>query len=199
MKDITKITIKDLEPLIKEVGSWNNARIARAIVTTGYRNTVLEDIHANKKPISNRIRKEITYELANCIDFACLMQPLIEHDSIEDIEDLIVKGHEEDVRLGIIKYLSDMVFGDGCSTEWDDPHEVDDAIFDELDDKLCYMDRELWPQAIAEFVLDGQFSINAKKKVRLNDNDMKIMNKDVHNRMFTVLERLGDVMYGYYG
>lgn len=199
MQETMKTFLKDIEPMIHHVGSWDNARVARAIVTDGYRNTVIEDIHASKKPITKRIKKQVVDELARCIDFACTMQPIMELRSLDDIEDCIVHGLEDDARVQIATYLRSMTFGDACSSEWDAPQLVDDAIFDELDEKLCYMDREFWPQTIAEFVLDGQFSINAKKRVRLNDNDMKIMNKDVHNRMFTVLERLGDVMYGYYG
>ena len=194
----TKTFLKKLEPTIKDVGSWDNARISRAIVTTGYRNTVLEDIHAKGTPISNRIRNQILEELVSCIDFVCLVQPVVEQETIEEIEDCIAEGHEEDFKQGLLQYLSDMLFADSCSCQWDEPKCVSSEVFDELDERLCYMDRSLWSKAIAEFVLDGQFAINKKNKVVLSDKEMAIMNRDVHNRMFTVLERLDDILFGYY-
>ena len=192
-----KTFLADLEPMIKNVGSWDNARVARAIVTMGYRNTILEDIHANGTPITDEVREEIIGELITAIQMVSDMQPLIEQD-IDEIEECIL-NMPEDVNEWIVTYLRKMTFADACSSEWDEPSEVKETIFEELDDELCELDSDDWPEVIANFILAGQFSHNQENKVVLTDSVMADMNRDVHNRMFTVLEHLDDCLYGLYG
>ena len=191
-----KTFLADLEPMIKNVGSWDNARISRAIVTMGYRNTILEDIHANGTPITNEVREEIINELVTDIHMVSDMQPLIEQD-IDDIEECIL-NMPEDVNEWIVTYLKEMLFADACSSQWDAPSEVEESIFEELDDELCELDSDDWPEVIANFILAGPFAYNQENKVVLTDSVMADMNRDVHNRMFTVLEHFDDVMYGMY-
>lgn len=195
MQDTIKIFLKDLEPMITNVGSWDNARISRSIVTAGYRNTILEDIHANGTPITDEVREEIINELVTAIQMVSDMQPLIEQD-IDDIEECIL-NMSEDVNEWIVTYLKEMLFADACSSQWDAPSEVDREIFEELDDELCELDIDDWPEVIADFVLAGQFSHNQENSIVLTDTVMADMNRDVHNRMFTVLEHLADCLYGY--
>lgn len=195
MQDTIKIFLKDLEPMITNVGSWDNARISRAIVTAGYRNTILEDIHANGTPITDAVREEIIDGLVMAMNMAYNMQPLIEME-LDDIEECIL-NLPEDVTSWITEYLRDMLFADACSSQWDAPSEVDREIFEELDDELCELDSDDWPDVIADFVLAGKLTYNQENNVVLTDTVMADMNRDVHNRMFTVLERLGDCLYGY--
>ena len=197
MQETIKTFLKDLEPMIKNVGSWDNARISRAIVTAGYRNTILEDIHANGTHITDEVREEIINELVTAIYMVSNMQPLIEQD-MDDIEECIL-NMPEDVNEWIVTYLREMTFADACSSQWDTPSEVDEAIFEELDDELCELDSDDWPEVIADFVLAGQFTHNQENNIVLTDSVMADMNRDVHNRMFTVLERLDDCLYGIYG
>ncbi len=197
MQETTKTFLKDLEPIIKNVGSWDNARISRAIVTAGYRNTILEDIHSNGTPITDEVREEIINELVTAIYMVSNMHPLIEQD-IDNIEECIL-NMPEDVNEWIVTYLREMTFADACSSQWDAPSEVEKAIFEELDDELCELDSDDWPEVIANFVLAGQFSHNQENNVVLTDSVMADMNRDVHNRMFTVLEHLDDCLYEIYG
>lgn len=194
MEDV-KTFLKDLEPMIKNVGSWDNARISRAIVTAGYRNTVLEDIHANGTPITDTVREEIIDGLVMAMNMAYNMQPLIEME-LDDIEECIL-NLPEDVTSWITEYLREMTFADACSSQWDSPSEVEEELFEELDDELCELDSDDWPEVIADFVLAGKFTYNQENNVVLTDAVMADMNRDVHNRMFTVLERLNDCLYGY--
>ena len=196
MEDV-KTFLKDLEPMIKNVGSWDNARISRAIVTAGYRNTVLEDIHANGTPITDTVREEIIDGLVMAMNMAYNMQPLIEME-LDDIEECIL-NLPEDVTSWITEYLREMTFADACSSQWDSPSEVEEELFEELDDELCELDSDDWPEVIADFVLAGKFTYNQENNVVLTDAVMADMNRDVHNRMFTVLERLDDCLYGIYG
>ena len=195
MQDTIKIFLNDLEPMIKNVCSWDNARISRAIVTTGYRNTILEDIHANGTLITDEVRKEIIDGLVMAMNMAYNMQPLIEME-LDNIEECIL-NLPEDVTSWIADYLRDMLFADACSSQWDTPSEVEEAIFEELDDELCELDSDDWPEVIADFILAGKFTYNQENNIVLTDAVMADMNRDVHNRMFTVLERLNDCLYGY--
>jgi hypothetical protein len=194
MEDV-KTFLKDLEPMIKNVGSWDNVRISRAIVTVGYRNTILEDIHTNGTLITDAVRKEIIDGLVMAMNMAYNMQPLIEME-LDDIEECIL-NLPEDVNEWIVTYLKEMLFADACSSQWDAPSEVEEEIFEELDDELCELDSDDWPEVIADFVLAGKFTYNQENNVVLTDAVMADMNRDVHNRMFTVLERLNDCLYGY--
>ena len=195
MQETIKTFLNDLEPMIKNVGSWDNARISRAIVTAGYRNTILEDIHANGTPITDAVREEIIDGLVMAMNMAYNMQPLIEME-LDDIEECIL-NLPEDVNEWIVTYLKEMLFADACSSQWDTPSEVDEKLFEELDDELCELDSDDWPEVIADFILAGKFTYNQENNVVLTDAVMADMNRDVHNRMFTVLERLNDCLYGY--
>lgn len=195
MQETIKTFLNDLEPMIKNVGSWDNARISRAIVTAGYRNTILEDIHANGTPITDAVREEIIDGLVMAMNMAYNMQPLIEME-LDDIEECIL-NLPEDVNEWIVTYLKEMLFADACSSQWDTPSEVDEKLFEELDDELCELDSDDWPEVIADFILAGKFTYNQENNIVLTDAVMADMNRDVHNRMFTVLERLNDCLYGY--
>lgn len=197
MQETIKTFLKDLEPMIKNVGSWDNARISRAIVTAGYRNTILEDIHANGTPITNEVREEIINELTTAIQMVSDMQPIIEQD-MEDIEECIL-NMPEDVNEWIVAYLREMTFADACSSQWDAPSEVPKELFEGLDDELCDLHPDEWAEVIANFILARQFTYNQENNVSLTNAVMADMNRDVHNRMFTVLERLDDCLYGIYG
>jgi hypothetical protein len=105
----------------------------------------------------------------------------------------------EDVNLWVAEYVRDMVLADAWASSWDAPSEVSREIFDMLDDELCEMDNDDWPEAIASFVLAGKFDENYNNKVVLTDDVVVEMNRDVHNRMFTVLEHFDDCLYGYFG
>lgn len=196
MEDV-KTFLKVIEPMMKNVGSWDNARLSRAIVVAGYRNTIIEDIHENDATITNDVREEIMTELTTAIKMVSDMQPLIEQN-IEDIEECML-NMPEDVNEWIATYLNEMEFADACSSQWDAPSEVPKELFEELDDELCDLHPDKWAEVIANFILAGQFSHNQENNIVLTDSVMAEMNRDLHNRMFTVLEHLDDCLYGIYG
>ncbi|MDE6656661.1 MAG: hypothetical protein K2J85_06705 [Anaeroplasmataceae bacterium] len=151
-------------------------KMALAITHYAYRNTFLEDYHSESK----RLDMNFYNELYSIVDEK-LRNVLLFHKYIEgypkeqinkaDIEDLTATVPEE-LRVKFLEYLLDILFHSNFGSDWDTAEILE-----------CNLNGE----CITDFVLSGHFLECCKNGEILSDKIMCYINKDVHNRIYTLL------------
>lgn len=151
--------------------------MALSITHYVYRNTRLENFHSEcvymdknfYRLIYNTVRTKLknVKEMKKYIDAF----PDVDLNNKNELEKLISSVPEE-LHLRFIRYLQNIFFGLYFGAEWDD------AILIEKIRKN---------QSCANYVLAGKFSECCQKGCVLNDENMCVINKDVHNRIYTLV------------
>ena len=152
-------------------------KIAKAIVHYAYRNTKIEDYHAENVVMDMELYKDI-YKMVHqkmgnvqrythyILEFARRER---EGKSLGAKEFELVK--EED-RLGFVRYYKEIQFSTLFGTNWDEPELVDVKIGGTL----------------ARFVLDGEFKRACINGDNLDDKIMEKINKDIYNRIYSIVK-----------
>lgn len=154
------------------INEISNEMLAICYTHLAYRNTDLEHFHSKGdklgKRLYNRMYKIVNFNLDRIKKYK---QKLIDIKSIEEMKDFIKNAdssHKESV-----DFIADIAFNLQMRYGWDNPVEV--QIEQEITD-------------VAEFVLAGKFMECCEKQLVLSDDTMCNINKDVCNRIFTLLQ-----------
>lgn len=151
--------------------------MALSITHYVYRNTRLEDFHAEcvhmDKNFYRMIYNTVRTKLKNVVD----LQRYIDSfpDAVLNNKDTLYKlinSVPKELRLRFINYVQYIMFGMTFGSNWDA------AIKSEKIRKN---------QSCANYVLAGKFNECCQKGCELNDAVMCVINKDVHNRIYTLL------------
>lgn len=153
-------------------------KMALAITHYAYRNTALEDYHADDvkmdKAFYKKIYKIVYGKLKNAKEFNKYIKNY--HDEINSKEEFekLLNTVPEELQLRFLRYFQNIVatieFRYG--SQWEQATVVD-----------C----DLNGKGMASYVLSGHFAECCEKGVHLDDVIMCYINKDVHNRIYTLL------------
>lgn len=152
-------------------------KMALGISHYAYRNTVLEDYHSECIKMDMSFYKKIYRIVYTKLKNAKLLHKYIENYSEEKLEskedlDRLLNNVPEDLRFKFMRYLSEVLFGSMCGVEWDLAETLE-----------CNLNGK----SLANYVLAGNFLECCKNGAILNDKTMRYINKDIHNRIYTLL------------
>lgn len=150
-------------------------KVARSVTHYAYRNTKLEDYHSDGVKMDGAFYKKIYAIVYKKLENVRLLHKYIARfpracSGKEDIDELIGTVPEE-LQLKFIKYVRELVWGFYYGTQWDAA-------------EVCSHISE--GQNAAGYVLGGRFKECCEKGAVLDDKTMCYVNKDVHNRIYTL-------------
>ena len=152
-------------------------KLSLAIVHYAYRNTVIEDYHSYGIKMDmnfyKKIYKIVHTKLANVKNFHRYVNLFDATGRKEDFEN-IIKLVPEEQHFKFMRYFADIMYmyKDQFGWEWE-PAKLIDV---NLDNK-----------SYANFVLSGNFLESCKNGIILDDKTMCYINKDINNRIFSLL------------
>lgn len=156
----------------------DETKMALAITHYAYRNTVLEDYHSvcvkMDKALYKRIYNTVYNKLKNVKTFHKYIIKFSDGISSKAEFDEQLNAVPEELQLRFIRYLRDIVatiefhFG----SAWEPAKALDGGVVD---------------KSLASYVLSGCFAECCEKGAVLDDKTMCYINKDVHNRIYTLL------------
>jgi len=151
-------------------------KVALSLTHYVYRNTKLEDYHADCVTMDGIFYKKIyaiVYKkLANARQLHKYVANYPERiESKEDFESLL-KTVPKDLHLKFISYLQELLWGLTFGTQWDAA-------------TVCAPIES--SQSGATYILGGRFKECCALGCRLDDKTMCYINKDIHNRVYSLL------------
>ena len=154
------------------INEISNEKLAICYTHLAYRNTDLEDFHAKGDKLGKRLYNRM-YKIvsSNFERIKKYKQKLIDIKSIEEMKDFIKNADSSQKEF--VDFIADIAFNSQMGYGWDNPVEI--QIEQEITD-------------IAAFVLAGKFMECCEKQLVLSDDTMCYINKDVCNRIFTLLQ-----------
>lgn len=151
--------------------------MALSITHYVYRNTRLEDFHAECVQMDRNFYRIIYNTVRTKLKNVRELQRYI--DSFPDADltnkatlDKLINSVPKELQLKFIRYLQDIMFGLFFGTNWDTAVQAEKIRAN---------------QSYANYVLAGKFNECCQNGCVLNDATMRIINKDVHNRIYTLL------------
>lgn len=152
-------------------------KVALSLTHYVYRNTKLEDYHLEDVIMDKAFYKKIYRIVYDKVNKVKLLHKYVtrfpeNYDRAQDIDKLI-DTVPYNLQLKFIRYFQELVWGFNFGVDWDaatvcePPHKN---------------------QSLANYILAGNFSKCRKKGSALNDSAMCYINKDVHNRIYTLLK-----------
>lgn len=154
------------------INETSNDKLAICYTHLAYRNTDLEDFHAKGDKLGKRLYNRM-YKIvsSNFERIKKYKQKLIDIKSIEEMKDFIKNADSSQKEF--VDFIADMAFNSQMGYGWDNPVEI--QIEQEIND-------------VAAFVLAGKFMECCEKQLALSDDIMCYINKDICNRIFTLLQ-----------
>ena len=151
-------------------------KVARSLTHYVYRNTKLENYHVANAEMNDDLYKAIYKTVyANLKNVKLLHKYVFRYEGSyatkEDVEKLVSSVPEE-LQFKFIRYMQYLIDGFNYGSAWDE------AVTLELPAEK---------QSLANYVLVGKFKEYCDKNMHLDDNAMCCINKDVHNRIYTLL------------
>lgn len=151
--------------------------MALSITHYAYRNTRLEDFHAECVRMDQNfyriIYNTVRAKLKNVKELQRYIDSFPDADlRNKDTLDELLNSVPEELRLRFIRYLQEITFGLLFGADWDAAIEIEKIRAN---------------QSGANYVLAGKFRECCQKGCILNDATMRVINKDVHNRIYTLL------------
>lgn len=151
--------------------------MARSITHYAYRNTKLEDYHAENVKMDKVFYRTIYNLVRVKLNNVRLLQRYLDEFPCENInkqEDFneLMKSVPEDLHFKFLKYFQHIMWGQFYGSHWDAAECVT-----EIADGQSY----------AGYVLAGKFLECCNDGVFLDDAAMRVINKDVHNRIYSLL------------
>ncbi len=151
-------------------------KVARSLTHYIYRNTALENYHSDGVKMDGGFYKKIYGIVYRKINKVKLLHGYAAEypgkcESKADFDKLIASV-PEDLQLKFINYLQELVWGFDFGTQWD---------------KAVAAPPIADGQGAASYVLCGRFKECCENGCELDDKTMCYINKDVHNRIYTLL------------
>lgn len=152
-------------------------KVAISITHYAYRNTKLEDYHSDGVKMDKNFYRTIYNVVSSKLKNVRLLQRYLDdfpNENISDkqVLDKLIGSVPDNLQLKFIKYIQEIIFGQLYGTQWE-PAKLVPEIAE--------------GQSYANFVLAGKFSECCKNGCILDDAAMCLINKDVHNRIYTLL------------
>jgi hypothetical protein len=161
---------------MKEACNMNDALLrkkAKCYAHYLYRNTEIEDFHAMNSIIDqqlySRMLRGINYRLHCLKGKSQFVDKVLMLDA--SFKDDISKLPHQEIGRTIILCSNILYNTRDMGIDWDDAELVE------------YHNEK----QVARFILGGKFKELYMKSERLTDDNMKIINKDIHNRIYTLL------------
>lgn len=177
-----------------------------------YRNTIVEDFHADAKPLTKEQEQLLyNYMYSMLLHYHELRNEVIEiygkYISINNPED-IDKEDEEKVKM----FFFALGFSTSCGSSWDKPEDIskiEDAKYYEKKlkiDGICHVDLYALLEGVIAYLWNGELKKAFDNEILLTDAAMKIINKDVYNKMKYLYdlavnnenEKIADLLTVYY-
>ena len=162
----------------KTYNSDNGRRsIAKSIVHYAYRNTKLEDYHAACVKMDKNFYRIIYSIVSKKLNNVRIFQRYLDEFPCELINektefDELMKTVPEDLQLRFIRYCQNIMYGLAFGINWDSAHRLEGIAEG---------------QSYANYVLGGKFYECCNSGCVLDDETMCIINKDMYNRIYTLL------------
>ncbi len=152
-------------------------KVALSLTHYIYRNTRLEDYHSAGVEMDGGLYKKIYATVYAKLKNVKLLHKYIagyprELKSVSDFEKLMDTVPER-LRFKFQRYLDELLWGIRYPPKWDEA-------------KPCAPPAE--GQGAASYVLGGKFAECCKEGCVLDDGAMRNINKDVHDRIYTLLK-----------
>ena len=151
-------------------------KLALSITLYAYRNTKLEDYHSENVRMNAEFYKKIYGIVSSKLKNVKLLHKYVENYSgkLESKDDLntFLNTVPEELHFKFLRYMPDIIWGMTCGTNWS-PAEL--------------VTPPKARQSLANYVLAGEFSECCGNGEYLDDKTMCKVNKDVHNRVYTLL------------
>ncbi|MDE7406044.1 MAG: hypothetical protein K2M89_04155 [Clostridiales bacterium] len=151
--------------------------IAKSIAHYAYRNTKLEDYHAACVRMDKNFYRVMCGIVSKKLNIVRIFQRYLDEFPKDFISektafDELIKTVPEDLQLRFIRYCQNIVYGFAFGSNWDTAQRIDG-----IKEKQSY----------ANYVLGGKFLEYCNAGYVLDDKAMCIINKDVYNRIYTLL------------
>ena len=151
-------------------------KVARSLTHYVYRNTKLENYHVENAEMNDDVYKTMYKTVyANLKNVKLLHKYVFRYEGSYatpgDVKKLISSVPEE-LQFKFIRYIQYLIDGFSYGSAWDE------AVTLELPAEK---------QSLASYVLAGKFKEYCDNHICLDDNAMCRINKDVHNRIYTLL------------
>lgn len=148
-------------------------KLALAYTHSIYRNTELEDYHSGKVEMNMALYGIIRKIVKEKIEYINVEnRKLAKFKSLEALN----KHIKEHPNSHTYMYVAEIYLNSIMGLDWDSPVMSEDTIINNNN--------------LADYILKGNFLEYCEKHMRLNDAAMRYINKDVYNRVYTLV-RLG--------
>ena len=150
-------------------------RYSKGIVHYIYRNTdIVEDNHSNNIVMNdgfyNKVYQFVGRKLQIVCEFKELLTVIDDKMGAEEILSLIPKNK----RKLFGEFISDFLFNVFYfGTDWDEAIIINEPVEGEL----------------AKYILNGKFYECCQKHIKMDDSTMELINKDINNRVFTLISK----------
>ena len=152
-------------------------KMALAITHYVYRDTALENYHSKDIVMDmafyQKIYRIVYAKLKNVKRFHPFIDEFKEIKNKDD-HDALMQSVPEELRFKLIVYTNDIFYEitERCDVNWD---------------KAELIDVQIRGNGLATFVLSGKFKECCEKNCVLVDRTMCYINKDIHNRIYSLL------------
>lgn len=151
-------------------------KVALSITHYVYRNTKLEDYHSKGVIMNNDFYKLIYSIVYRKLNNVRVLHKYIANytnklDNKSDLDKLL-ETVPSDLKLRFLRYMQQLFGGLNYGTQWDAAQ-----ICAPIESNI----------SAASYLLGGRFRECCDKNYRLDDKTMCYINKDVHNRIYTLL------------
>lgn len=137
-----------------------------------YRDTEIEVFHSNAASLGSALYAQMLAIVdENVKKVKRCHARMLQVQTEEDINDQLLKMPPTD-RDEWLDYVLHFNFLSKCRCNWDPPEKM------ELSSR---------PESLSVYLLDGHFSECCEKHCVLSDPVMRYINKDIHNRIYTLL------------
>lgn len=136
-----------------------------------YRNTIIEKFHTERRCLNSILYKKmyrVVYNRVKKVNKYSKYLYLL--DCGENMSQELDKIPEDSV-MSVIRFIKDIVFNSYMGHNWDEAEALD----------------ELPDNGIASFILSGKFKECCNNNEKLSDQTMYYINKDIHNRIYTLI------------
>lgn len=152
-------------------------KMALSITHYVYRNTKLEDYHAETVKMDQNFYRKIYSIVKAKIKNVQLFQRYVDSFSQEDLNnqailEQLINSVPEELQLRWIRYLQEIIWGMQYGANWDPAQRMQSISAG---------------QSLAGYILAGKFLDCCNDGCILDDDTMRVINRDVHNRVYTLL------------
>lgn len=181
--------VNELSMVLETIATMSKENMARSIVHELYRNTsFIEELYDSQQKMDMNMFKPIKHTIQNGLKRHMTIYPMISPDVATTNNNVVeaygLKGMHIISRY-ILLLLSNTMFGQ----DWDEPTLVSDDDQSVLARNLINANPTEYAELFAIFLLSGKFRDHCMNGSIPTDEVMNEINKDIYNRMYTILDQ----------